>query len=68
VTPDRHLATLRQIEQEEDQRQRLELLKSRFQVALRRQGLGHLANAQSGDRPLSGVAIMESGWWLLESE
>ncbi len=79
-----HLTTLREIEQEEDTAQamqireeRLRQLRERFgveqlrelhRVALRRQGLGHLAHVRPGDRLLSGVVVEESGWWLVESE
>lgn len=68
MTPARHLATLRQIEREEDQRQRLQQLRELHQAALRCQGLGHLASAEPGDRPLPLVEVTESGYWLVESE
>jgi 7-keto-8-aminopelargonate synthetase-like enzyme len=68
VTTTKHQATLRQIEQEEDQRQRLQQLRELHQAALRRHGLGHLANAKPGDRPLPLAEVTESGYWLVESE
>lgn len=55
-----HLDTLRQIEQEEDARQRLEHLRGRFRTVLRREGL---TAAQ-----LPGTITTGSGYVLLESE
>lgn len=68
MTPDKHLATLRQIEQEDNARQRLQQLRELHQVMLKRQGLGHLASAKPGDTPLPGIIVEESGYWLVESE
>lgn len=56
----RHLATLRQIEQEEDQRQRLERLRERHATLLRRHGLT--------DAQLPGTITTPEGYVLLESE
>lgn len=68
MTLARHLATLRQIEQEEDAHQRLQQLRELHQATLHRQGLGHHASAKPGDSPLPGIVVQESGWWLVESE
>ena len=55
-------------EAEQDQAERLQQLRERFGIELRRHGLGHLTSARPGDRPLPLVEVMESGWWMVESE
>lgn len=68
MTPTRHLATLRQIEREDNARQRLQQLRDLHQATLKRQGLGHLASTKPGDTPLPGIIVEDSGYWLVESE
>ncbi len=66
------LRSLRQIEHEEDARARLEQLRERFGIVLRRQGLGSALDAKVGESPLPGIMVIESrdggAWWLAESE
>lgn len=54
------VASLRQIEQEEDRRANLERLRERFQATLRREGLSAAT--------IPGTITTPSGYVLLESE